>query len=118
MPAETSQPVTQLLNQWSRGDQQALEHLSALRYDELRQLAQRHLRRERGDRTSQQTALVNEAFVRLVAQQSVDWKSRVHFFALASELMRGIRGISAATVKRESTLACACLRRELLGKTL
>ena len=90
MPSPTSQPVTQLLAQWSRGDQQALAQLSALLYEELRQLAQRHLRRERDNHTIQKTALVNEAFVRLVAQQSVDWQSRAHFFGLASKLMRRI----------------------------
>ena len=59
-------------------------------YDELRQLAQRALRGERADHTIQRTALVNEAFMRLVAQNSVDWQNRSHFFALASSLMRRI----------------------------
>lgn len=89
MPA-TSLPVTQLLMQWSQGDQKAFAELSAVLYDELRQMAQRHLRRERDNHTIQKTALVNEAFVRLVAQRSVDWQSRSHFFGLASKLMRRI----------------------------
>lgn len=84
------QPVTQLLAQWRDGDERAFAQLSALMYEELRQLAQRHLRRERSDHTIQKTALVNEAFVRLVGQQSVDWQNRAHFIGLASKLMRRV----------------------------
>src|SRR5215470_1471042 len=83
-------PVTRLLEQWSGGNEAALGELTALLYRELRSLAQRHLRRERPNHTIQRTALVHEAFVRLVSQQSVDWRSRAHFFALASTLMRRI----------------------------
>src|SRR5512139_3753781 len=83
-------PVTQLLAEWRAGSDQALAQLSTLLYDELRQLAQRALRGERPDHTIQRTALVNEAFMRLVAQNSVDWQNRSHFFALASSLMRRI----------------------------
>jgi len=84
------QPVTQLLAQWRDGDEQAFSQLAVVLYDELRTLADRHLRRERHDHTMQRTALVHEAFMRLFAQQSVDWRSRGHFFALASKLMRRI----------------------------
>jgi RNA polymerase sigma factor (TIGR02999 family) len=84
------QPVTQLLAQWRDGDERAFAQLSALMYEELRQLAQRHLRRERSNHTMQKTALVNEAFIRLVGQQSVDWQSRAHFIGLASKLMRRV----------------------------
>ena len=84
------QPVTQLLAQWRDGDERAFAQLSALMYEELCQLAQRHLRRERSNHTIQKTALVNEAFVRLVGQQSVDWQSRAHFIGLASKLMRRV----------------------------
>jgi len=83
-------PVTQLLAQWRSGNEAALGELTALIYQELRALAQRHLRRERPNHTIQRTALVHEAFVRLVNQQSVDWQSRAHFFGLASNLMRRI----------------------------
>ena len=83
-------PVTQLLAQWRGGNERALGELTGLVYQELRNLAQRHLRRERPNHTIQRTALVHEAFVRLVNQQSVDWQSRAHFFALASNLMRRI----------------------------
>lgn len=86
----TTQPVTQLLVQWHQGDEQALARLTALLYDDLRRLAQGYLRRERADHTIQKTALVHEAFARLVDQQTIDWRDRSHFFALASRLMRGI----------------------------
>jgi RNA polymerase sigma-70 factor, ECF subfamily len=76
--------------QWRDGDERAFAQLSALMYEELRQLAQRHLRRERSDHTMQKTALVNEAFMRLVGQQAVDWQSRAHFIGLASKLMRRV----------------------------
>jgi RNA polymerase sigma factor (TIGR02999 family) len=89
-PDTQDQPVTRLLVQWSGGNEAALGELTALLYRELRSLAQRHLRRERSNHTIQRTALVHEAFVRLVNQQSVDWRSRGHFFALASTLMRRI----------------------------
>ena len=84
------QPVTQLLAKWRGGNEAALGELTGLVYQELRSLAQRHLRRERPNHTIQRTALVHEAFVRLVNQQSVDWQSRAHFFGLASNLMRRI----------------------------
>jgi RNA polymerase sigma-70 factor, ECF subfamily len=90
MRSEPELPVTRLLAQWSGGNEAALGELTALLYRELRSLAQRHLRRERPNHTIQRTALVHEAFVRLVSQQSVDWRSRAHFFALASTLMRRI----------------------------
>jgi RNA polymerase sigma factor (TIGR02999 family) len=90
MRDERNLPVTRLLLQWSGGNEAALGELTALLYRELRSLAQRHLRRERPNHTIQRTALVHEAFVRLVSQQSIDWRSRAHFFALASTLMRRI----------------------------
>jgi len=90
MADDPEHPVTRLLVQWSAGNEAALGELTGLLYRELRSLAQRHLRRERPNHTIQRTALVHEAFVRLVSQQSVDWRSRAHFFALASTLMRRI----------------------------
>jgi len=89
-PDTQDRPVTRLLVQWSGGNEAALGELTSLLYRELRSLAQRHLRRERANHTIQRTALVHEAFVRLINQQSVDWRSRAHFFALASTLMRRI----------------------------
>lgn len=81
--------VTQLLLDWSRGDEKALERLTPLVYDELRRLAGSYMRRERPDHTLQSTALVHEAYVRLVDQR-VEWKSRSHFFGIAAQMMRRI----------------------------
>lgn len=81
--------VTQLLLDWSRGDEKALETLTPLVYDELRRLAGSYMRRERPDHTLQSTALVHEAYVRLVDQR-VEWKSRSHFFGIAAQMMRRI----------------------------
>jgi RNA polymerase sigma factor (TIGR02999 family) len=90
MTQRSDQPVTQLLAKWRDGDEAALAELTAVLYDQLRRLAQQHLRQERRDHTIQSTALVHEAFMLLANQQSVDWRSRGHFFALASRLMRRI----------------------------
>jgi RNA polymerase sigma factor (TIGR02999 family) len=87
---ETPDPgITQLLLDWSRGDPKALEALTPLVYDELRRLAASYMRRERPDHTLQSTALVHEAYVRLVDQR-VEWKSRSHFFGIAAQMMRRI----------------------------
>jgi RNA polymerase sigma factor (TIGR02999 family) len=82
--------VTQLLLAWGAGDQQALERLTPLVYQELHRLAHRYLARERSDHTLQATALVNEAYVRLVDMQGVGWRDRAHFFAVAARMMRRI----------------------------
>jgi len=82
--------ITQLLVQWSRGEQQALDALTPMVYQELRRLARRHLRRERPDHTLESTALVHEAYLRLIDQNNIQWQNRNHFFALASELIRRI----------------------------
>lgn len=86
MPAN----VTILLQQWSRGNEGAIEQLFPLVYDELRKLAGAYLRRERADHTLQSTALVHEAFLRMVDQQAVEWQSRAHFFGIAARLIRQI----------------------------
>jgi RNA polymerase sigma factor (TIGR02999 family) len=85
-----TQEVTRLLGQWGQGDAQALEALTPLVYNELRRLAKSHLRRERADHTLQGTALVHEAYMRLVDQRNVVWRNRNHFYGLASELIRRI----------------------------
>jgi RNA polymerase sigma factor (TIGR02999 family) len=82
--------LTQLLVQWARGNQEALDDLTPLVYKELRRLAARHLRRERKSHTLQPTALVHEAYLRLVDQKNPDWQNRSHFFAVAARLMRQI----------------------------
>ena len=82
--------ITQLLNQWSDGDERALDRLTPLVYEELRQQAARYLRRERPGHTMQTTALINEAYLRLIDAKEVRWQGRAHFFAIAATLMRRI----------------------------
>jgi len=82
--------VTALLRQWSDGRQDALDRLLPEIYAELRKLASSYLRRERSDHTWQATALVNEAFLRLVDQRAVQWENRAHFFGIAAQMMRRI----------------------------
>lgn len=82
--------ITQLLRQWSDGRQEALDRLLPEIYAELRKLASSYLRRERSDHTLQATALVHEAFLRLIDQRSVKWQSRAHFFGIAAQMMRRI----------------------------
>jgi RNA polymerase sigma factor (TIGR02999 family) len=92
MENETSpQPdVTGLLHAWSAGDPHALDELMPVVYAELHRLASARLRSERGDHTLQATALVNEAFVRLVGQTRINWLNRAQFFGTAAQLMRRI----------------------------
>lgn len=82
--------VTALLLRWRAGDEAALSSLFPIVYEELRVMAWRHLRHERGSHTLQRTALVHEAFLRMVDQKQVDWESRTQFFGLASQMMRRI----------------------------
>jgi RNA polymerase sigma factor (TIGR02999 family) len=82
--------VTQLLRQWSDGRQDALDRLLPEIYAELRRLASSYLRRERPNHTLQPTALVHEAFLRLVDQKEVRWQNRAHFFGIAAQAMRRI----------------------------
>ena len=82
--------VTLLLVEWGKGNPQALEELTPMVYAELRKLAASYLRKERPDHTLQPTALVHEAYLRLVGQENVNWESRSHFFGVAARLMRQI----------------------------
>jgi RNA polymerase sigma factor (TIGR02999 family) len=82
--------VTALLRQWTDGRQDALDRLLPQILDELRKLAASYLRRERPDHTLQATALVNEAYLKLVDQRAVRWENRAHFFGIAAQLMRRI----------------------------
>jgi len=88
----SSQPheITQLLAEWSEGNQAALDKLYPLVYNELRRLAHGYLRRERKGHTLQTTALINEAYLRLVDQKQVHWANRSHFFAISAQIMRRI----------------------------
>jgi RNA polymerase sigma factor (TIGR02999 family) len=88
--ASTQQPVSALLAKWQAGDEQALEALLPVVYKELRRLAHRYLQKERRDHTLQSTALVHEAYLRLVKQGGARFENRDHFFAICAQLMRQI----------------------------
>jgi RNA polymerase sigma factor (TIGR02999 family) len=106
--------ITELLQRWKRGEQHALDQLTPLVYQELHRIAARSLAHERHDHTLQSTALVHEAFVKLVDQRRVDWRNRAQFFGLAAQMMRRIlvdharrigrlkRGASAPRVRLDS----------------
>ena len=97
---QTPQNVTQLLIGWSKGDKEALDKLVPLVYDELRRQAARYLRHERVGHTLQTTALIHEAYLRLVDQKNAQWQNRAHFFGIAAKLMRRILVDHARTKKR------------------
>jgi RNA polymerase sigma factor (TIGR02999 family) len=92
MSSASDQPghITQLLERWGGGDQSALDELTSLVHAELRKLAAAYLRRERPDHTLQATALVNEAYLRLVGQKHGHWQGRKHFYGIAARLMRQV----------------------------
>lgn len=90
MSTQPSAPVTRLLMRWAHGEPDCLEQLLPLVHDELRRIARRYMRRERPGHTLQTTALINEAYLRLVDQTQVRWTNRAHFFAIAARLMRHI----------------------------
>ena len=103
MSLSGSADISRLLKAWGTGDQTALDYLTPLVYDELRRLARRYMRRERAGNTLQTTALVHEAYLRLVDAKNVEFKDSVHFFALSAGMMRRILVDSArarASAKR------------------
>ncbi|MGB6942948.1 MAG: sigma-70 family RNA polymerase sigma factor [Bryobacteraceae bacterium] len=122
MSEPSDQDVTHLLIQWSKGDSAALEALVPLVYDELRRLAQVYLSREKPGHTLSSTALVHEAYLRLVKQKDVTWQNRAHFFAVAARMMRRIlvdharrhgfakRGGGAMTLSLDEAMAPAAQR--------
>ncbi len=122
MSEPSDQDVTHLLIQWSKGDSGALEALVPLVYDELRRLAQLYLSREKPGHTLSSTALVHEAYLRLVKQKDVTWQNRAHFFAVAARMMRRIlvdharrhgfakRGGGAMTLSLDEAMAPAAQR--------
>jgi RNA polymerase sigma factor (TIGR02999 family) len=89
-PPRQEHEITQLLAEWREGNQAALDDLYPLVYDELHRLARRYMSRERKGHTLQTTALINEAYVRLVDQRNVHWANRSHFFAISAQIMRRI----------------------------
>jgi RNA polymerase sigma factor (TIGR02999 family) len=90
MEEPDQQEITQLLLAWGEGDEHALERLMPFVYDELRRLAGFHMRNQKVGHTLQATALVNEAYVRLIDSSRVRWQNRAHFFAMSSQLMRRV----------------------------
>jgi RNA polymerase sigma-70 factor (ECF subfamily) len=90
MPAPDTSELTQLLKAWSDGDAQALEQLTPIVVNEMKRIARRHIHAERGEHTLQTTALVNEAYLRLVDVTNVRWEDRAHFFAICARIMRRI----------------------------
>ena len=90
MPTPPPNEITPLLLRWSQGDEVALSQLLPVVYQELHRVAQHYLRRERSDHTLQPTALINEAYLRLIKQDFPEWESRSHFFGVAARLMRQI----------------------------
>lgn len=116
MGLPSSHEVTQLLKAWTAGDEQALERLTPLVYDQLRRVAQHYMAAERPGHTLQTTALVHEVYIRLVDCQRVDWQDRAHFFAVSAQFMRRIlidfarsrgyqkRGGGAATISLDEAL--------------
>ncbi|HQU82038.1 MAG TPA: sigma-70 family RNA polymerase sigma factor [Pyrinomonadaceae bacterium] len=83
-------PITQLLQELRKGERQTLDEILPLVYDELRRLAKNYLNRERSNHTLQPTALVHEAYLRLLGQKEIEWQNRAHFFGVSARLMREI----------------------------
>ena len=100
-PVGSIREITRELQRWSDGDQLALEQLLPLVYDELHRQASRCMRRERPEHTLQTSALINETYIRLTKQKEIHWLDRVHFFGIASRLMREILIDYARAKQRE-----------------
>jgi RNA polymerase sigma-70 factor (ECF subfamily) len=111
-PSVSPHRVTQLLQQWSCGDDAALAELTPLVYEELRRLAHRQMNAERTDHTLQTTALVNEAYLRLADQTNARWQNRAHFFAVAARAMRRIL-VSYARSRRSEKRGGGALKMQL-----
>src|SRR5438105_14290639 len=108
----SSQEVTQLLKDWGAGDQASLDKLLPLVYEELRRLAHQYMHRERPGHTLQTSALVNEAYLRLIDQQHVRWQNRAHFFGIAAQMMRRICALLNVPASRQAlgrALMCGTL---------
>ena len=90
MNLESPNEITQLLNNWGKGDELALEQLMPLVYDELRKMAKQYMQSQRSDHTLQPTALIHEMYLKLAGSQEQNWKNRAHFFGVAATAMRHI----------------------------
>lgn len=100
LPHVQQENITELLARYGRGDKESLDELMPIVYDELRRQAARFLRREQAGHTLQTTALIHEAYVRLVDQRNVQWQNRAHFFGIAAQMMRRILVDHARSKKR------------------
>ena len=98
---QKKQNITEILRRWGDGKPEALDELMPLVYEELHRKASQYLRRERSNHTLQTTALIHEAYLKLIDQRDVDWESRTHFFAIAAQAMRRILVDYAKTRNRE-----------------
>ncbi len=127
-PPQNQADVTALLVDWSNGDRHALDELMPRVYGELRRLAGGYLRRERAEHTLQSTAIVHEAFLRLVNQREVQWQSRAHFYGIAAQMIRrilvdharshhaGKRGAGAIRIELEEGMAVSAKQEvDLVG---
>ena len=112
MDSQPSAEITRLLQAWGNGDQAALERLTPVVYEELRRMARRYMRREREGHTLQTTALVNEAYMRLVDVTHVSWHDRAHFFAVSAQMMRRIL-VDAARKRASERRGGRAVRAEL-----
>jgi RNA polymerase sigma-70 factor, ECF subfamily len=125
-PLDPGEDITQILQSLRKGDKKAESHLISLVYDELHAMAAQLMRGERADHMLQPTALVNEAYIRLLARRETDWQSRAHFFGVASHVMRhilvdyarqrlsGKRGLGIPSLAIDETLAVPAGRLEEL----
>lgn len=95
------QEITQLLLTWSKGDKSALDQLIPLVYPELRRMARAYMNRENSGHTLQTSALINEAYLRLVNQQQIEWEDRAHFFAVSAQIMRHVLVDHARRYRRD-----------------
>ena len=100
-PESVKHTITRMLQDWSQGKREVVDELMPLVYDELHQQARRYLRRERAGHTLQTTALIHEAYLKLIDQRNVNWESRTHFFAIAAQAMRRILVDYARGQKRD-----------------
>ncbi len=117
--APSPHEITQLLQAWSNGDQSVLDKLMSLVYKDLHRLAQRRMASEREDHTLQSSALVNEAYLRLVDSKRAKWKDRAHFFAVCAQLMRHIlvdAARSRRAIKRGANVTVVELDEALAGR--
>src|SRR5271170_2708181 len=112
MGSDTAGPITQLLLRWNSGEECCLDELIPLLEHELRLIAHRQMRREREGHTLQTTALVNEAYLRLVDVANMNWRDRAHFFAVSAQMMRRIL-VDAARARASSKRGGDMVRAEL-----